>query len=282
MAIGHWEDIQVDGDQLSAIPVFDKVDDLSKTVAAKFEAGTFNAASIGIRILETSEEKQELVPGQTRATVTKCILLEASIVDIPANMNAVRMYDAADTAHLSAGPSMVCTVPVLNSPSKPADTPKNQSKMNLKSNWKSVLAFLKVGEDKAEQTTLSPEDMDSLNAEMNRLQQENSQLKAAKEDAESKLSAATGQVDTLKSDLQKRDGEISTLKNDLQKKEDENASLQEQVKNLKNQPADAGGHLSPGKEPAAETAKDLAAFCNEADGKDYAGMTARLKEEGLI
>lgn len=35
-AIGHWEDIQLEGDVLSAIPVFDKVDQLSKDIAAKY------------------------------------------------------------------------------------------------------------------------------------------------------------------------------------------------------------------------------------------------------
>ena len=38
-AIGHWEDIQLEGDVLSAIPVFDKVDQLSKDIAAKYEQG---------------------------------------------------------------------------------------------------------------------------------------------------------------------------------------------------------------------------------------------------
>ena len=52
-AIGYWDDIKIEDDVLSAIPVFDKVDDLSKTIAAKYEAGTLRAASIGIRILAT-------------------------------------------------------------------------------------------------------------------------------------------------------------------------------------------------------------------------------------
>ena len=70
-AIGYWDDIKIEDDVLSAIPVFDKVDDLSKTIAAKYEAGTLRAASIGIRILATSSEKEYLLPGQTRETVTK-------------------------------------------------------------------------------------------------------------------------------------------------------------------------------------------------------------------
>lgn len=76
-AIGHWEDIQLEGDVLSAIPVFDKVDQLSKDIAAKYEAGTYNAASVGIRIIATSANKDLLVPGQTRETVTESELMEA-------------------------------------------------------------------------------------------------------------------------------------------------------------------------------------------------------------
>lgn len=56
-AIGYWDDIKIEDDVLSAIPVFDKVDDLSKTIAAKYEAGTLRAASIGIRILPHPPKK---------------------------------------------------------------------------------------------------------------------------------------------------------------------------------------------------------------------------------
>src|SRR3712207_8628413 len=49
-----------EGDVLSAIPVFDKVDDLSKEVAAKYEAGTYNAASVGIRIIATDRKSTRL------------------------------------------------------------------------------------------------------------------------------------------------------------------------------------------------------------------------------
>ncbi|MCS2388849.1 hypothetical protein NXV57_15335 [Bacteroides thetaiotaomicron] len=94
---------RLEGDVLSAIPVFDKVDQLSKDIAAKYEAGTYNAASVGIRIIATSANKDLLVPGQTRETVTESELMEASIVDIPANSNAVRLYDRSTSVLLAAG-----------------------------------------------------------------------------------------------------------------------------------------------------------------------------------
>ena len=254
-AIGHWKDIQVEDGVLSAEPVFDQVDELSKTIAAKFEAGTFNAASIGIRILATSSEKEFLVPGQTRETVTKCELMEASIVDIPAN--AVRLYDRDTSACLAVGMENAA-VPLLR---------QNPTAMNLKAKWKTVLAFLGIGEDKAEATQLSDEQMESLNAEMERLQSENARLAAEKADADQQLQAANDEVTQLKADLAKKDGEISTLT--------------EQVQNLKNQPDEGQHGPAPKNEPQGEDKEDLAAFADK-HPRDYAALTARMKEEGLV
>lgn len=271
-AIGHWKDIRVEDGVLSAEPVFDEVDELSKTVAAKFNAGTFNAASIGIRILATSGEKEFLVPGQTRETVTKCELLEASIVDVPANANAVRLYDRSTSAYLAAG---------MDANAVPELKLLTTSVMNFKKKWKSVLAFLSIGEDKADATAITDEQLDSLDAELSRLQGENAQLKSDKEKAEGNLSTSANEVTTLKSDLSKKDGEISTLKTDLQKKEDEIMQLKEQVENLKKGPAGQDSPLSPKTEPGSEEKEDLAAFC-EKNSSDYEALSARLKEEGLI
>lgn len=244
-AIGHWEDIQIDGDQLSAIPVFDMVDDLSKEVAAKYEAGTFSAASVGIRIIATSANKELLLPGQTRETVTEAEVMEASIVDIPANANAVRLYDRSSSALLAAG------VGTLSVPELPKPKP-NVMKLNPK--WKSFLSFLKVEDNKAETTELSLENMGKLDAEMSRL----------------KVEAET------------KETEIKRLKSDLESKENEISQLKEQVKNLKNSPADSNSDLSPKNEPAGEDdMEELAAFCDKNAG-NYNAVTERLKQEGLI
>lgn len=269
-AIGHWEDLKVEDGVLTAEPVFDKADELSRTVAAKFEAGTFNAASIGIRILATSSEKEYLLPGQTRETVTRCELMEASIVDIPANRNAVRLYDKDASVSLSIGKDNEA-VPLL----------KFYKPMNLKAKWKTVLSFLGIGEDKAEATQLSEEQMESLNGEMGRLQEENDRLASEKEKANGDLQAANDQVSTLKADIEKKNGEISTLKNDLSAKDAEIRSLKEQVQNLKNQPDDKGAQLTPKQEPGTDEKEDLAAF-SEKHSDDYATLAARIKEEGLI
>lgn len=99
LPIGHWEDIQVNGDELSAVPVFDDKDDFAMSIYNKVEAGHIRMCSAGAEPLETSEDETDLLPEQTRATVTKWRLKEASICDIGANPGSlsVALYDAKDS-----------------------------------------------------------------------------------------------------------------------------------------------------------------------------------------
>lgn len=247
-AIGHWEDIRIDGDQLSAVPVFDCVDELSQTVAKKFEAGTFNAASIGLRILATSEEKEYLLPGQTRATVTKWDILEASIVDIPANQNAVRLYSQGAVARLAAS---------TDEGEMPALLKKHEEKMNLKKTWKTVLAFLGIAEDKAESTQLSADNVESLDGELSRLQQEVATLSA-------ESAALKTENGDLKSSIATKDAEIVSLKN--------------QVENLKKKPVEAK-LVKPANEPSADN-DDLAAFSAD-ESNDIIALAEKMEKEGL-
>lgn len=272
-AIGHWEDIQINGDELSAIPIFDKVDDLSKEIAAKYEAGTFSAASIGFRIIATSGNQDLLLPGQRRETVTEAEVMEASIVDVPGNSNAVRLYDRTSSALLAAG------VDTLSVP----ELPKLKSNvMNLKPNWKGFLSYLKIADDKAETTELSLESIEKLDAEMLRLNQENASLVSAKKEVDEKLTASLEEAAQLKTAVETKDSEISTLKSTLDSRDAEITQLKEQVQNLKNKPANADGGLSPKTEPEGEKGvEELAAFCDKNAG-NYDALAERLKQEGLI
>lgn len=94
--IGKWENIRVEGDKLLADPVFDMDDTEAAKIAGKVERGFLRAASIGLRIIEQSDAPDVLLPGQTRSTVTKWRLREASVVAIGANHNALRLYDEND------------------------------------------------------------------------------------------------------------------------------------------------------------------------------------------
>jgi hypothetical protein len=87
--LGAWDDVIVDkNDRLTALPVFDTDDDRVKKIAAKVESGFIRGASIGISFNPADMKKvgQQLV-------LTKCELLEASIVAVPSNKNALRLYN---------------------------------------------------------------------------------------------------------------------------------------------------------------------------------------------
>lgn len=88
LPIGIWEDIKVEDNKLTAIPKFNEDLELGRQVKSAYEKGFLSAASIGFRVLATSNEPIMLIQGQTSETVTECELMETSIVSIPGNPEA--------------------------------------------------------------------------------------------------------------------------------------------------------------------------------------------------
>jgi hypothetical protein len=94
MPSGSWEDLTVEGEDMFATPVIDaEGTEFDKDLAGKVERGVLRAASIGITILEWSDDPKYLQKGQTMPTVIKCQLREISICDIPSNKNAICLFD---------------------------------------------------------------------------------------------------------------------------------------------------------------------------------------------
>lgn len=83
--IGCWENITKEGDKLTAEAVFDDATELGAKVKHQVESGFLRSASIGIENC-----KCETINGVQ--TIVECDLIEISIVDVPANENAVRLF----------------------------------------------------------------------------------------------------------------------------------------------------------------------------------------------
>lgn len=94
--IGMWDNIRIEDGRLLADPVFDMEDEKGKKIAGKVDRGFLRMASIGLRVIERSEEPGLMLPGQKYPTVTRWQLREVSIVGIGANHNAIRLYDEND------------------------------------------------------------------------------------------------------------------------------------------------------------------------------------------
>lgn len=83
--IGKWENVTVVGDTLQAEPVFDKKDPFAAEIARKVEDGFIKGCSMGLMIKTITKSKGI-------DTATESLLLEASIVSIPADENALVLY----------------------------------------------------------------------------------------------------------------------------------------------------------------------------------------------
>lgn len=88
--IGRWDNVRIEGSQLLADAVFDENDEDAKKIASKVEGGFIKGCSMGIRYnYEFMEEKPD---GSYWLTVSE--LFEVSIVAVPSNANAVKLYSA--------------------------------------------------------------------------------------------------------------------------------------------------------------------------------------------
>ena len=94
MPIGRWVNIRVEGTQILADADFDMGDKQAAEIARKVESGYISACSVGAWVKECSSDPMTYLEGQTEPTVTRWSLREASICNIPANHNALALYDA--------------------------------------------------------------------------------------------------------------------------------------------------------------------------------------------
>ncbi len=114
LPLGKVENIRVEDDELKGTLVFDEADDFSKQIKAKWDAGTIKMVSAGFDPIERSEEAEHLVAGQKYPTVTKCKLIEVSVVDIGANDDALALYKEGKRIELSLGKENSFLTPINN------------------------------------------------------------------------------------------------------------------------------------------------------------------------
>lgn len=84
--IGRWENVRKEGGKLLGDAVFDEGEELGEKVKKRVDNGFLHACSIGI---DAGTITMKNIGGID--TVIKCDLIEVSIVDMPANKNAVKL-----------------------------------------------------------------------------------------------------------------------------------------------------------------------------------------------
>lgn len=121
--IGYVKDLRVEGADVIGELVFDEASELSRRCKKQYEFGSLKMVSIGIDIIETSENPKYLVEGQTAPTITKSKLFEVSLVDIGANDDAIVLHK--DGVRLTLGKNAADVLPPLH-----INNPKKSNEMN--------------------------------------------------------------------------------------------------------------------------------------------------------
>ncbi|MCF0191320.1 MAG: HK97 family phage prohead protease [Marinilabiliaceae bacterium] len=125
--IGTMTDIAVGDNEITGVPEFDMVTDLSKQVAEQWDKGSLRMVSVGIECLEWSDDPEYIVFGQTRPTVTKSKLIEVSIVDVGANDDAIQLMKDGKRLNLTEGGDSV--LPLLSTIKDMEENKKLQEKV---------------------------------------------------------------------------------------------------------------------------------------------------------
>lgn len=124
--IGYVKDLKVENEEVTGELMFDGATELSSRCKKQFEFGSLRMVSAGLEILETSEDKEVLVAGQTRPTITKSKLFEVSVADVGANDDALVLHKDGKT--ITLGRDGECDLPLLNNNNKHQKTEEMENK----------------------------------------------------------------------------------------------------------------------------------------------------------
>lgn len=167
--IGYLKDIKKEDDGITAEPVFDCASELSVQCKKQWEFGSLKMVSVGIDILEMSEDPELLVQGQTSPTITKSKLFEVSVVDIGSNDDAIVLKK--DGKQITLGQGGGSSLPLLN---------KQQNLKTEEMNVKELALSLGLPETADEAAVNSKlKELQAAQAEVEKLRSEKASLELA-------------------------------------------------------------------------------------------------------
>ncbi len=184
--LGRWKNIRVEGAFLKADDDFDVEDDRAKRIQGKVERGMIRGCSLGISFDPANMERQP----DGSYDLMKCEVGEASIVAVPGNANALRLY-AADGSLMTEEAvklSLSALSPNNTNPSfSKTDTPKPaMKKLLLSFTALQLMGFTKPLDEGDE--AAAARGIETMATDLTAAKTENATLKAEKEKLEKQLS----------------------------------------------------------------------------------------------
>ena len=166
--IGYVKDLKVEDGEVTGELIFDEASELSVRCKKQYEFGSLKMVSAGLDILETSEDPELLVQGQTRPTVTKSKLFEVSLVDVGSNDDAIVLQK--DGKKITLGKDSECPLPLLNN--------NNQNQKQMEQKMVAMQLGLPATATEAE-INAKLDELKAAKEENERLQQKNAALTLA-------------------------------------------------------------------------------------------------------
>ena len=206
MPIGRWDNIRIEDNRILADAHFDELDPRGKEIARKVEAGYINACSIGAWVLESDSDASLYIDGQDSPTVTRWVVREASICNIPSNHNALALYDARGKR---VAEDDIPSVLELTDKTTLTIEPKETMIQELK-------AILSLADNAKEEDALKA--IQAQKEQLATLQDEVAKLKAEKQEAEAKALSEKKAHFTSLLDAAMRNGSLSEGQKDNFKK----------------------------------------------------------------
>lgn len=195
----RWQDVAKEDGKLVGTPVFDTKDPLGIQLHNKVEDDFIRAASIGFRILKTSSDPKDMIAGQSQPTITECELMEVSVVDIPANKNAVALYDP-DGKRIELNDHNISIALKAGLPAE-ISLKENSMKLKITAALTALAQFFGLAQGQDHEVEVTPEKLTELN-----------QFAVKAQAAEASLAAAQTQVAQLTTQVATLTAEIAELK----------------------------------------------------------------------
>lgn len=201
--IGKWFDVKKDKGLLHGMPDFDTEDSDTALIAGKVERGYINACSMGIIF-----DRENLKIIDDKVILTKCELVEVSIVPVPSNANAVRLMHA-DGKVMDEKEIQELSLSVIPSIKNPE---LNLNQDNMKKIVLSIATLMALGYKEQPADGLDMTEVDSkvlgLSKQVAELTTENDTLKKAAKEAKEKQEAEAKLRISSKVDLAISKGQI--------------------------------------------------------------------------
>lgn len=186
--IGRWENIQLEGHLLTAEAVFNPDDPQANKIEKMVANGFLRGASLGLDPYSMDNFEADF----DGYTLTKAEILEASIVPIPNNANAIKLYAASDAGVEQLKEEQVSEILLTASEIKNFKSKAN--KMKIKLTALAALALALNADQEYEAEEISGKIL-TLKADLDAANQKIEGLEKLESDKKAKLAADTVEAD---------------------------------------------------------------------------------------